>query len=69
MLFASNIIVGYDWRFMRWRHLLKQHLMPLGLITLPILMQNVFHEFFHENTKPLHWILPACLHGNLKISQ
>ena len=25
MLFASSIIVVYDWRFMRWRHLLKQH--------------------------------------------
>ena len=23
MLFASSIIVDYDWRFMRWRHLLK----------------------------------------------
>ena len=24
MLFASSIIVVYDWRFMRWRRLLKQ---------------------------------------------
>ena len=23
MLFASSIIVVYDWRFMRWRHLFK----------------------------------------------
>ena len=49
MLFASSIIVVYDWRFMRWRHLLKQHLMPLRLITWPILMQNIFHAFFHES--------------------
>ena len=34
---------------MRWGHLLKQHLMPLCLITWPILMQNVFHAFFHKS--------------------
>ena len=50
MLFASSIILVYDWRFMRWRHLLKQHLMPLRLITWPILMQNVFPAFFHESS-------------------
>ena len=33
MFFARCIIMVYDWRFMRWRHLLKQHLMPLYLIT------------------------------------
>ena len=49
MLFASSIIVVYDWRFMRWCHLLKQHLMPLRLITWPILMQTVFHALFHES--------------------
>ena len=49
MLFASSIIVVYDWRFMRWRHLLKQHLMPLRLIMWPILMQNVFRAFFYES--------------------
>ena len=49
MLFASNIIVVYDWGFMRWRNLLKQHLMPLRLITWPILMQNIFHALFHES--------------------
>ena len=49
MLFASSIIAVYDWRFMRWRHLLKQHLMPLRLIMWSILMQNVFHAFFHES--------------------
>ena len=49
MLFASSIIVVYDWRFMRWRYLLKQHLLSLRLITWPILMQNVFHAFFHES--------------------
>ena len=73
-LFASSIIVVYDWPFMRWRRLLKQHLMPPRLITWPILMQNVFHAFLSwvmikKNTKPLHWILPTRLHGNLKISQ
>ena len=49
MLFASSIILVYDWRFTRWRHLLIQHLMPLCLITWPILMQNVFPAFFHES--------------------
>ena len=49
MLLASSIIVVCDWRFMRWLHLLKQHLMPLRLITWPILMQNSFHTFFHES--------------------
>ena len=49
MLFASSIIVVYDWRFMRWRHLLKQLLMPQRLITWPILMQNVFRAFFYES--------------------
>ena len=45
MLFANSIIVVYDRRFMQWRHLLQQHLMPLRLITWPILIQNVFHAF------------------------
>ena len=49
MLFASSIILVYDWLFMRWRHLLKQHLMPLRLLTWPILMQNVFPVFFYES--------------------
>ena len=49
MLFASSIIVVYDWRFMRWRHLRKQYLMPLRLITCTILMQNVFYAFFYES--------------------
>ena len=48
MLFASSIIVVYDWRFMRWRNLLKQHLMPQRLITWPVLMQNVFLAFFYK---------------------
>ena len=49
MLFVSSIVVVCDWSFMRWRHLLKQHLMPLRLITWPFLMQNVFNAFFHES--------------------
>ena len=54
MLFTSSIIVDYDCRFMRLRHLLKQHLMPLRLITWPILMQSIFHAFFHEHDKEKH---------------
>ena len=49
MLFAGSIFVVYDWCFMRWRHLLKLHLMPLRLIAWPILMQNGFHAFFPES--------------------
>ena len=51
MLFASSIVVVCDWRFMQWRNWLKQHLMPLRLITWPFLMKNVFHTFlfFHES--------------------
>ena len=70
MLFANSIIVVFDWCFMRWRHLLKQYLMPLSYHVTDsdakCLSSILSWVMIKKNTKSLHWILPTCLHGNLK---